>query len=215
MSRSHYKNLIVVGNGFDIWQHIPSSYESFCTYYHEHIDDIIKETGLKYITVKDINGNEEKVSAVDIVYGSGTCSLDLKDEFFYNFESSLAEIDEQAVISMFGRSEEGLLKLEKTVEEAKVIIRKAFCDWIATFNIREGNSGYLFTDDCYIINFNYTDTVEKRFGVHATNDYHIHGSISEPSSIVFGHITHPETAFRELQERHFIESIDPETLYRE
>lgn len=161
MDRSQYKNLIIIGNGFDIWQHIPSSYESFRVYYHEHIDSVIEEAGLPYAAIKNINNNEEKMLAVDIVYGADACSCCLTDDFFGNFESSLGDIDEQAVINLFGRSDEELLKLENIVNDAKFIMRKIFSDWIATFNIQKGNSGYLFTDDCYIINFNYIDTVEK------------------------------------------------------
>lgn len=32
-----YKNLIIVGNGFDRWQNLPTSYENFRLYYQDHI----------------------------------------------------------------------------------------------------------------------------------------------------------------------------------
>lgn len=70
-----------------------------------------------------------------------------------------------------------------------------------TFNIEEKNSGFRFPDDCFIINFNYTDTLEKRFGVKFKNDFHIHGVATDPESIVVGHSTHPEEPFKELIER--------------
>ena len=43
MSRSLYKNLIIVGNGFDMWQGLPTSYEKFRLYYHDNIERIAKE----------------------------------------------------------------------------------------------------------------------------------------------------------------------------
>ena len=40
MSRSNYRNLIIIGNGFDCWQGIPTSYEKFRVYYNEHIAEV-------------------------------------------------------------------------------------------------------------------------------------------------------------------------------
>lgn len=40
MSRSNYRNLIIIGNGFDCWQGIPTSYEKFRVYYKEHIAEV-------------------------------------------------------------------------------------------------------------------------------------------------------------------------------
>ena len=32
-----YKNLIIIGNGFDRWQNLLTSYENFRLYYQDHI----------------------------------------------------------------------------------------------------------------------------------------------------------------------------------
>lgn len=74
--------------------------------------------------------------------------------------------------------------------------------------ITAGNAGYHFDDSCYFINFNYTDTLIKRFGVNPENEYHIHGEANDPESIIFGHSTHPETAFSELINQKFIRKLD-------
>ncbi|MBR1373937.1 hypothetical protein IJ556_05745, partial [bacterium] len=76
-----------------------------------------------------------------------------------------------------------------------------------TINIDETESGFKFTDDCYIINFNYTDTIGKRFGYNEDKVYHIHGETNDPESIIVGHSTHPETAFNELMEQKMIRRI--------
>lgn len=74
--------------------------------------------------------------------------------------------------------------------------------------IDSGDSGYRFDESCYFINFNYTDTLEKRFGVDENEDYHIHGEADDPESIIFGHSTHPETAFQELMEQKFVRTFE-------
>ena len=42
------------------------------------------------------------------------------------------------------------------------------------------------------INFNYTDTLRKRFGVDEMREFHIHGEATDKKSIVFGHNRHPQ-----------------------
>ncbi len=118
-------------------------------------------------------------------------------------------MDDQKINFFFGRSAEGREKLRKTVDEAITLLRRLFCDWVETFNIKKENSGFRFSDDSFIVNFNYTDTLEKRFGVNPNNDFHIHGVATDPSSIVVGHSTHPEMPLKELIEQHFIKPEDP------
>ncbi|MBQ3291522.1 MAG: hypothetical protein IJH43_04010 [Mogibacterium sp.] len=50
--------LIIVGNGFDIWQGLKTSYSSFQQYYYDHIDDILKQLHLKkhYLKVAETFG---------------------------------------------------------------------------------------------------------------------------------------------------------------
>ena len=34
--------IIIIGNGFDRWQGLNTSYADFQTYYHEHLNEILK-----------------------------------------------------------------------------------------------------------------------------------------------------------------------------
>lgn len=69
--------------------------------------------------------------------------------------------------------------------------------------IDDKDPGYRFDDSCYFINFNYTNTLEKRFQIDEQNVNYIHGVFSDAESIVFGHSKHPEIAFPELMEQRF------------
>lgn len=51
MSRSNYRNLIIIGNGFDCWQGIPTSYEKFRVYYNEHNDHLMIILGSDPLTI--------------------------------------------------------------------------------------------------------------------------------------------------------------------
>ena len=209
MSRSKYKNLILIGNGFDRWQDIPSSYENFRQYYLAHIEQVAKELGCSFYSSVDDKGEEKKVTAVELIYGNPFAPKHLEADFFWNLEARLDGIDDQIINLYFGREKEGIEKLNKAVEEAVLLIQRLFSDWVVSLDISSLNSGYRLTDDCFVINFNYTDTVEKRFGISPQNVYHIHGSAQCADTIIVGHASHPEMAFKELIERRFIKPLDP------
>lgn len=63
---------------------------------------------------------------------------------------------------------------------------------IASISITKEDAGYQFGDNCVFINFNYTDTLRKRFGVDEMREFHIHGEATDKKSIVFGHNRHPQ-----------------------
>ena len=110
----------------------------------------------------------------------------------------------KAVMDMANTNVYSLDDLQETVDKAQKILQKAFGNWITSIEIPTAHPSYSFGDDSYFINFNYTDTLEKRFGVKEENDYHIHGEATDPEDIIFGHSSHPEMAFPELMEQKFI-----------
>ena len=201
-SRSHYRKLIIIGNGFDRWQGLPTSYEDFRKYYSQHIEEIIKKLGFQKNTYQRNDG--QLITDVELIYGDPFHPDKLPDNFFWTFETTLNQLDDQLINQFFGKTHKGLYQMQKSVARAQTILREAFGSWIATIDIPPKETGFRFSDDCYCINFNYTDTLQKRFGVSAVNDYHIHGEASDPESLIFGHATHPEIAFHELMEQKLI-----------
>lgn len=192
--------LVIIGNGFDIWQGLDTSYSRFEEYYHSHLDEILRKLRIKKHTLYDENGSPVldkcgkpiTFSDVELFYGNPFEPDRLPHSFWNTFESSLDKLDDQRLNLYFGKDKEGLKGIRTSSGNAQRILRKAFCDWIATINIDEKDSGYCFGDNCLFINFNYTDTLIKRFKVKACNEYHIHGEAADQESIIFGHATHPE-----------------------
>ena len=209
MSSSKFNTLILIGNGFDRWQNLPTSYEDFRKYYYANIDRVMKELKITPMKVDDPKnpGKKKSITPVEFIYGNAFKPDNLLDEFFWNFENSTALIDDQMLNLYFGTTDKGLYDLQETVEQAQTILQKIFGEWAASVPITVSDNGYAFPDNCYIINFNYTDTLEKRFGVDPSNDYHIHGDASDPESIIFGHATHPEMPYNELMEQKMIRSV--------
>lgn len=53
--KGQYTKLFLIGNGFDRWQGLPTSYDNFRQYYFEHILEISKQLRIK--TEVDKAGN--------------------------------------------------------------------------------------------------------------------------------------------------------------
>lgn len=202
--KTKYSKLFIIGNGFDRWQGLPSSYDQFKDYYRKNIRNIVKELHIK-TTVSEVGS---LITPVEMIFGDIFNPSSLPEQFFWNFESSTALLDDQNTINYFKKTNRGLYKLQETIREAQEILQKAFGGWIHSIAIESKDSGYRFDDSCYFLNFNYTNTLEKRFGANENQDYHIHGEADDPESIVFGHSTHPETAFSELMEQKFVRTFD-------
>lgn len=194
LKKGKYRNLIVIGNGFDRWQGLPTSYEHFRQYYSTHIHAILKKLGIR--AKRDQDGT--LITPVELIYGDAFRPSRLQDEFFWSFEASMALLDDQQLNLYFGKTNRGIYRMQETIEQAQRILKTAFGDWVASIPIDGRDAGYRFDDDCYFVNFNYTDTLEKRFHVDEEVDYHIHGDATDPESIIFGHSTHPEQGFPEL-----------------
>lgn len=200
---SNYKpmkkdTLIIIGNGFDRWQGLDTSYNAFQKYYLLHRDEILKKLRIEKMGIRRINGIIEEFSDVELIYGDPFHPDELDEIFWGSFESSLSEVDDERLNLFFGKEKSDLKEMKRSIKNAKKILATAFCDWVASFKIDEQEPKYKFGDNCIMINFNYTDTLVKRFDILKNNEYHIHGEASDRKSIIFGHSSHPEYPMTQL-----------------
>ncbi len=196
--------LILIGNGFDIWQGLPTCYSAFEAYYHKHRDEILKKLRIRKHRVSeadgkpvlDEGGNPLAFSDVELLYGDPfDPDARLPYTFWNRFEDSLDQLDAQRLNEYFGKEAEGLKEMRKSARNARRILTQAFCDWVTGIKIDDKDEGYRFGKNCLFVNFNYTDTLVKRFHIDPAKEYHIHGEAAHPGSIIFGHATHPEYPF--------------------
>lgn len=199
-----YKKLFLIGNGFDRWQNMPTSYEEFRKYYRDHVKEVAKK--LKIKVKSDKNG--ALITPVEMIYGDIFHPDKLENDFFWTMESAMARIDDQNINLYFGKSNQGLYRMQETLQKALDLLHQVFSEWITSIEIDDRVPRYRFGDDCYFVNFNYTETLERCFGIVEANIDHIHGEASDPESIIVGHSQHPEIAFPELMEQKFIRTPD-------
>ncbi len=183
--------LVIIGNGFDRWQELDTSYYSFMHFYLEHRDEIMKRLHIKPITIESEAG-QRHISDVEIICGDPFNPDELKPDFWNSFETSLKDIDTYSLNMFFGKEKSDLKKLRRSIKNAKKILQEAFSTWIGTIDVDEQKSDYRFGENCVFINFNYTDTLEKRFQIPPGDVFHIHGVATDKNSIIFGHSSHPQ-----------------------
>lgn len=197
--------LILIGNGFDIWQGLDTSYASFEKYYEAHLDETLTRFNLKKRELRDKegnivldgSGNPATYSDVELFYGDPFHPERLPHEFWWDLETSMDKIDDQQINYFFGRN--GIRDIQRCADNAQKILRELFREWVMSIKISEEVSAYEFGDNVLFVNFNYTDTLPKRFNVRDVNEFHIHGSADHKETIIVGHATHPELPYEALR----------------
>jgi hypothetical protein len=129
--KGKYRKLFLIGNGFDRWQGLPTSYAQFREFYRNNIQRIAKELHVK--TTTDEAGS--LISPVEMIFGNINRPSALSEDFFGNLESSMALLDDQKIVNHFDKSNKGVYRLQKTVKEAHKILQKAFSEWIASIAV--------------------------------------------------------------------------------
>lgn len=201
--------LVIIGNGFDIWQNLNTSYFKFKEYYIAHRDEILRDLGIERIEVIQ-DGVKRYLTPVEMIYGDPFRPDELESDFWKTFEASLSKIDAQRINLFFDKEDEDIELMREIADAARRILNKAFNDWVGTLDVREdeaflqlmkekGLEDFRFGSNCFFINFNYTETLEKRFHVDEDMVYHIHGQ-HEDEEVIFGHAEHPQQPQHALQQ---------------
>lgn len=172
--------LYVIGNGFDLHHGMETSYKHFGTFLKRKHHDL-------YCLL------DEYFPTYDA------------DDFWGHFEERLADFDSDTLV---GNSEHFIVsysaedwsdafhhdytfELEKVVQTLSGGILSAFAEWIGQIIIpsRDCLPAFLTKIDptAQFINFNYTETLQRLYGVPDAKVWHIHGAAARSGSLVLGH----------------------------
>jgi hypothetical protein len=171
--------LYIIGNGFDRYHDIPSDYRDFGRYLKEVDPATYREVGTYFAD---------------------------DDAFWWEFEARLADFDVDTVIDYASQflmsygaedwSDSGhhdyQYELNRVVEAISSTMRARFADWIRQLRIPAASS---FTGKplpldptARYLNFNYTPTLQKAYGIADSQVLHIHGQASSSTDqLVLGH----------------------------
>lgn len=169
--------LFIVGNGFDLYHGIPSSYLRFRDYLKQNNADVY-ETLEKYLHLEgddDWNQLESNIANLDaeelldeMHIFLGDPGGDWKDSMYYEFQYEVGKVTDALGQKM----------------------QEIFLQWILQLDVaHHSNSSKLsLPQDQPYLNFNYTNSLEKIYRIPERNILYIHGkAVDSSSSIVLGH----------------------------
>lgn len=172
------QKLYIIGNGFDLHHRLPTQYKDFKAYL-KHADSEVYEWVDSYIPA---------------------------DEDWSDLEAALADLDTDNIVSeletfLASYSDENWsdsghhdfqYEVERVANGLSTTLRARFGDWIRSIDIANpaGDQATLKSLDhsAVFLNFNYTSTLTKLYGIPNDNVLYIHGDgAEEGSELVLGH----------------------------
>ncbi|GGW65502.1 bacteriophage abortive infection AbiH family protein [Vreelandella hamiltonii] len=184
--------LYVIGNGFDLYHNLNTRYSTFGVYLKENYTDIYGQL-VEYFGLPDLDDK-------------GECEYNYT--LWADFEGSLSLLDQEVVLDAHSNSIANLgspgfrdrdwgafaIDIESVVNNLTLVLFKAFSEFI-----RDIDFPSLYHDlklnldkNAIYINFNYTDTLERYYGISRDNILYIHGKANELNeNLILGHGVDP------------------------
>lgn len=177
------EHLYIIGNGFDLYHGLPTSYGHFRDYVKEH-DNELAELVEKFYLYK------------------------VGSDFWSDFEENLGNLDDDLLreyglnyLEDYGSENwrdafhhDYQYELDRKIERITQGIRESFCNWLSqiSFNGLE-KKAIPIEKDAYYLTFNYTRTLEEIYDIPMQNILHIHGIFKghDNDEITYGHGGHP------------------------
>ncbi len=161
--------IIIVGNGFDVNHSIPSSYVNFKTWL----------------------GNNDKE-----LYYFLERYIDVGGDWWNDFEKSLSEIDVPKLIRetpLENRPRDPKLPPDFShpaswrLDSVHRAISQKFTEWVKTLDSVDIKKKIDLPEARLFISFNYTDTLERVYGIEENRIVYIHGKASRGDKLIYGH----------------------------
>jgi Bacteriophage abortive infection AbiH len=165
------KILYIIGNGFDLWHGLPTTYKHFYSYARETLDEIEKyfssdagDDELWYDFENNLGHFKSRVFYRDHD-NTDPASDDFRPSHAYSLEDDLTQQSEDLVVSL----------------------QEIFREWIGEIDVSDAVKRIEFSSENRFFSFNYTSTLQRIYGIKNSQVFHIHGNIDEHDELIFGH----------------------------
>lgn len=161
--------LYIIGNGFDLWHGLSTSYSHFYAHAATILDDM---------------EGYFNPGAADCPWADFEKSLGTYDwrMFYEQYDYTDVTSESFKVSETYGLQYE----LAERTDELHTTIEQCFCDWVDDIDVSAASPKMRFHPDSRFLSFNYTSTLQLIYGIADASVLHIHGR-SGISSLVFGH----------------------------
>lgn len=163
--------LYIIGNGFDMWHGLPTSYGNFAKFAQKLLSDIENYYSLDFNQINPWHDFENALGAFepDFLLSEhneiDVTADDFRPSFVYGLEDEMTEQAKSHVDS----------------------IREKFVEWIQQIDVNEAAEKIAFPEDAAFISFNYTTTLQSVYGIDSRRVLHIHGNVENNDELIFGH----------------------------
>lgn len=203
--------LFIIGNGFDSSHGMETSYKHFKKHLleryevNENLEEVPEVPGFSMMPDGEIAFEHEGVVRLVVWLLTHVRGLD-KD--WNQFETALGELDYQTILD----EASWILRDENEFHEAHnyedfssdlagavLNISKYFSDWILGIKISGSVKRAmvrLIEEDSLALNFNYTETLERLYGMKPTSICYIHGDRRKTKNLIIGHGRKEERPFQ-------------------
>lgn len=163
--------LYVIGNGFDLWHGLPTSYSEFNEFAQETLYEL------------------ENYYLLKVAEGGPWCDFenslgDFLWREFYDAHNHMDVGSEDFKPSLVYGLEDGLTEQADELVEA---IRECFQAWVHEIDISSAQRTLDLAEDVRFLTFNYTSTLQYIYGIDEDMVLHIHGRAGTNEDLVFGH----------------------------
>ncbi|WP_315553486.1 bacteriophage abortive infection AbiH family protein, partial [Alloprevotella tannerae] len=165
--------LFIIGNGFDIAHRLKTQYCDFEEWLRQQ-------------------GNDHLVRMIETFFSNYR-------DFWGDIEKALGEYDEEEIVDWCSPDEgidyEHPTRSVAAIEDGpdwlfKPILDEfleAFNQWVESIDINEAIVMFSLPAESHYLTFNYTETLEKLYGIPQENILHIHGSRLKHDDYIIGH----------------------------
>ena len=173
-----YKNLYIIGNGFDIYHGIPCGFLNFKDWVKEH-DAVLY---FRLLKVYKYVWDDDWWSAFETSLGK------LNISYYANEIGNLYDPEYVKDGTIEERTKCASIKVTEEFTKIRDALRTDFQQWLIEA-YRKCNIDRIIQlfDESRFLSFNYTKTLEDVYGINSKQICHIHGIIDDKDSMIVGH----------------------------
>lgn len=165
------RTLYIIGNGFDLWHGLPTSYRHFYLFAQNILDELEEYyifnpgSDIPWYDFENVLGTFNADGFYDYHNEIDISAEDFRPSFVFSLEDELAEASERHVET----------------------IKDAFIAWIDQIDETQATKKMQFNENAFFINFNYTSTLQSVYHIEDKDVLHIHGCAKKHQDLIFGH----------------------------
>jgi len=170
--------LYILGNGFDLWHGLPTSYREFYEFDNKPLDEMENYYLFELHNHELWHDFENALGAFD------------SDNFYDYYNEVNVSSDHFRPKHVYGLEDE----LTEQTDIHVTTIKETFISWVNQIDVSLAQKKMIFPKNSQFITFNYTSTLQSIYEIEDSRVFHIHGRAETYDDLIFGHgenITEP------------------------